>query len=342
VQREPPDRPHHGLADVDGERADERRDLGGDQARVAPQRHRRGAGVVGLAGQRELPPRDALHPGDHPDDLAAPLENGPLLDVQLDEGVRRHARHRCSTGPADPLELVAQHGTVDADGRQRRLEVEPSGVNEAAEHVGGEAAALLVGEERHRQRPAGGVAGVLERPHHLEPGEDPERAVVAASGPDGVDVAAGHDGRGARVPPGPGGDDVADPVDPHIEAEVAHPAHDQLAAAGVVVGERQPAVAAVAGVAHRGQGLEVGQQPRTVDRDLVDRDLAHAQIRSHGRTGTRVTSTPVAARIAAAIAAVDEIVGGSPTPLAPSGAPGSGCSMQVASTSGMSAIVGSR
>jgi len=46
--------------------------------------------------------------------------------------------------------------------------------------------------------------------------------------------------------------------------------------------------------------------------------------------------------MAAATAAVDEIVGGSPTPLAPNGASGSGCSMQVASTSGASATVGIR
>ncbi len=39
--------------------------------------------------------------------------------------------------------------------------------------------------------------------------------------------------------------------------------------------------------------------------------------RSCGRTGTRVTGRPVAARIAATIAGPDEIVGGSPTPFSP-------------------------
>ena len=73
-------------------------------------------------------------------------------------------------------------------------------------------------------------------------------------------------GASAVVGARPGGDDVADAVDPHVEPEVAHPADDQLAAAGVVVGERQPAVAAVAGVADGRQGLEVGQQPVGVDR----------------------------------------------------------------------------
>ena len=38
---------------------------------------------------------------------------------------------------------------------------------------------------------------------------------------------------------------------------------------------------------------------------------------SSGRTGTRASATPDAARTAATIAGVDEIVGGSPTPFAP-------------------------
>ena len=46
--------------------------------------------------------------------------------------------------------------------------------------------------------------------------------------------------------------------------------------------------------------------------------------------------------MAATIAGVDEMQGGSPTPLAPSGASGSGSSISVITTVGMSSIVGSR
>ena len=46
--------------------------------------------------------------------------------------------------------------------------------------------------------------------------------------------------------------------------------------------------------------------------------------------------------MAATIAGVTEMHGGSPAPLAPSGASGSGSSTNVASTSGMSRNVGSR
>ena len=69
---------------------------------------------------------------------------------------------------------------------------------------------------------------------------------------------------------------------------------------------------------------------------------------SWGRTGTRVSASPVASRIAATTAAVDEMVGGSPTPLAPNGAPGSGSSMMAATVSvgqverGRDEVVGER
>ena len=53
--------------------------------------------------------------------------------------------------------------------------------------------------------------------------------------------------------------------------------------------------------------------------------IVTARAMSWGRTGTRGSGRPVAARMAAATAAVDEIVRGSPMPFAPNGAPGSGC-----------------
>src|SRR6266851_10339156 len=61
---------------------------------------------------------------------------------------------------------------------------------------------------------------------------------------------------------------------------------------------------------------------------------------SSGRTGTRLSSLPVAALMAATIAGVLDIVGGSPTPFAPYGASGCGCSMSTVTTGGMSSVVG--
>ena len=203
------------------------------------------------------------------------LEHRPLLDVQLDVGVRRRTGHRSVARPADALELVPEHGAIDGDDVEGVLQRHAPGVDEAPEHVGGEAAALLVGEEGHGHRPPGADAGVVERPHDLEPGQHPEGAVVAPAGADGVDVAPGHDRRAVAVAGSaasrarPGGDHVADPVDPHVEAQGAHPPDHELAAAGVLVGERQAAVPAVAGVADRRQGLDVRQQAVGLDLHLA-------------------------------------------------------------------------
>ena len=129
--------------------------------------------------------------------------------------------------------------------------------------------------------------GVVEGAHDLEPGEHAEGAVVAAAGADGVDVAAGHDRVERGVGAGPGGDDVADAVDPDGEPEVPHPPDDQLAPAGVLVGEGEAAVAPVPGVAHRGEGVEVGQQPLPVDRRHASRRRAARDAGAGPTRGTR-------------------------------------------------------
>ena len=62
-------------------------------------------------------------------------------------------RHR--PGVADARQLVAESGAV-VDGRdvERLLERHPADVHQAAEHVGREAGAFLVGEERRPPRRA--------------------------------------------------------------------------------------------------------------------------------------------------------------------------------------------
>src|SRR5205823_4793527 len=131
--------------------------------------------------------------------------------------------------------------------------------------------------------------------------------------------------------------DVADLVDLDAQAEVAHPRDEQVAARLVLVGERQAAHAPIAGVADRRQLGEPRAQAVGVD--------LHASAMSDGRTGTRGSSRPVAARMAATTAAPEEIVGASPTPLAPNGAPrcSSGSSIRAATrSSGRSSAVGMR
>jgi hypothetical protein len=98
----------------------------------------------------ELGPRDALHTGDRPDDDAFVLQHRALLDVQLEVRVRRGGRARRGAGVADARELVAQaRSVVGRTNVERVLHRHATDVDQAAEHVGLEACAFLVGEERH-------------------------------------------------------------------------------------------------------------------------------------------------------------------------------------------------
>ncbi len=237
---------------------------GGHQTGVVAQVHGRGARVVGLARERELVPRDPLDPGDDADRGALGLEHGTLLDVQLDEGVRRPGRARQRADVADAVELVAEHGAVDGHRVERHLEGQAAGEHEAAQHVGREAGALLVGEEGHGQRMGGLDPRADHGLEHLEAGEHAEVAVVAAAGGHGVDVRAGHDGRLEAIAR-PGAEHVADAVDLDAQAEVAHPRDHEVAAGAVGRGEGEPAHAAAVDGADLAERGESGQQAGPVD-----------------------------------------------------------------------------
>ena len=155
-------------ADLVREAPQERDDLGRRVPGVATHRHRRRAGVVGLTDDRQLLPRDALHALDDADRHSPRLEHRALLDVQLDErgGCGAWARQR--PGVADPHELVTDCRTVDADDVERLLEGQAPDIGERAHHVGLEARAFLVGEERHCEGSACRDARCLEHLDHLE------------------------------------------------------------------------------------------------------------------------------------------------------------------------------
>jgi hypothetical protein len=119
-----------------------------------------------------------------------------------------------------------------------------------------EARALLVGEECDRDRTSRRQVRLVQRSHDLEPGQHAVVAVVATAGADRVDVTAGHDGRQSLAALAQAGD-VADRVDRDGQAQRLHPAHDQVAARLVLVGERKPRAAAAVDRADRRQGIEI-------------------------------------------------------------------------------------
>ena len=72
-------------------------------------------------------------------------------------------------------------------------------------------------------------------------------------------MGAAHHRRERRVTAGTLTDDVADPVDADVEAEILHPRHDQIPAGTVLVGEREAGAAATL---DRADLRQIGQPPK--------------------------------------------------------------------------------
>ena len=110
--------------------------------------------------------------------------------MQFDEGVRGAIGGTWQRSAiSDALEFSTEAGPiVDGFDIEGLLEGHATDVDEAAEHVGSEARALLVGEERDRDRMHRFDTGGVECLDDLETGEYPEVAVEAPPGADGVDM----------------------------------------------------------------------------------------------------------------------------------------------------------
>ncbi len=187
----------------------------GTDQRVAPPRHRRRPGMRLLTGDGDLVPALALGAGDDADRLARRFEDRPLLDMRLEIGGDRMAADRLGAGKADPFEFGAEGYAGEVVGPGQTLgQIEDAGERARADHRRREARALLVGPGDDLDRRLGLVAEIVQGAHELEPGHHAIGAVELAAGRLGVEMAAGHDRRQARVAAGPAREDVADLVDP--------------------------------------------------------------------------------------------------------------------------------
>ena len=163
--------------------------------------------------------------------------------MQFQIGVRGEPAWLCGAYIADAPQLVADRRAVDAADRVGVIERESADIDQAAHRIGWKARAFFIGESHQRQRAAGHDAGIVERLAGFEAREHAIETVIAAAGADRVDMGAEHDGR-AVLAPATHTDDVADGVDGDGQAELAHPSHEQVAPGAVVVGKREPAIAA--------------------------------------------------------------------------------------------------
>ena len=201
--------------------------------------------------------------------MSTPLafEHGALLDVQLDErmGTQRGARRRARV--TDAAKLLPHGGAVGPLHGEHLVERQQPLVDHASHHVRGEPHPLFVGEESDREGPAGAKTRFLQGGNHLEAREHPERAVVATTRPDGVDVRAGHHRR-AVLAAGPDAHDVADRVDGDREPEVAHPADHTVTGRPVLVAEGEPADAAALDGADLRQGIDAASKALEIDAEI--------------------------------------------------------------------------
>ena len=182
-------------------------DLGGGGEAVLAAVHGGGAGVAGGAGQGEVEVAGLDRGGHDTDGGVGGFEDGALLDVRFQPGgpVPGGGAGQAELGVVD--EGFGYGDAVVVLGGEGGFQGEGAGVDAAAHHGGGEAAAFLVGPDDEFE---GGLGlGILEGSEEFQAGEDAEDAVEAAAGGDGVEVGAEGDGGAGGVCAGAVEEEVA-------------------------------------------------------------------------------------------------------------------------------------
>ena len=264
ADREVADRGDHVAAELAGDPPYARHDRGGGDERVVADPHGRRARVVLDALDRQARPGDGDDALDDADREAFLLEPRPLLDVELEISAHRTRDAGLGSEVADALELVQEPDPILVARVVGVLERDLACQHAAREHGRLEARALLVGEDHERHRVARPDPVVVQRPDRLEGAEDAELAVVLAAGRYGIHVGAHHHGRerlGARAL----AEDVPHLVDRDAQAGLAHARDHPVAAALVLVGERQAGEPAPGGLADLPQLFDGPLEPPPVD-----------------------------------------------------------------------------
>src|SRR5690606_7436945 len=121
------------------------------------------------------------------------LENGTLLDMELEIGGRRFAWHRPMAAIADPFELISEAKAGGVTALSRLIPLRQTGEDGGADHGRGKPCAFLIRPIDEIDRMIGLNVGVPQRPENLQCREHPEDAVKAPAHGLGVEMAADHD-----------------------------------------------------------------------------------------------------------------------------------------------------
>jgi hypothetical protein len=220
------------------------------------------------AGPVDLVPALTLRAGDDADRLLLALQDRSLLDMRLEEGTDLATAHLLLAVVTDLLQRLAEGDPVAILDAQRVIQFES-----AAEHAGGhhrrcEAAAFLVGPDGDLDRRLGDVVRIVQHAQHLEAGHHAIGAVELAARRLRIEMAAGHDRRLRRVLALAAGKNVAELVDLDRAAGFLGPAHEQVAADLVQVGQRDPAHAAFFRAANLAQLHQARPQAVGIDAEI--------------------------------------------------------------------------
>jgi len=144
--------------------------------------------MCGTSADGQPVPQDGLHPGDHTDLVTARLQDRTLFDVAFQVVSRRRHGHRDRSDQAVPVEFGAHRDAAGVGQRPSLRLSDPSGRDRAAEHVGAEAAAFLLGPDRQFDRTQRAHLVIVERPDDLQAAEHAQAAIEASRRRDGVNM----------------------------------------------------------------------------------------------------------------------------------------------------------
>ncbi len=281
---DPPNRRHLRRPEPLGQIVHEDGDTRESSRGIASHGHRCRPGMVRLPREGHAGPRDPLHTGDRSDPNALRLKHRTLLDMQLDEGVRNRTRTRSGPEVPDAIKFGANRwprsAWISGSDVVGLLDRHPARVHEASKHVRGESGPSssvkkLTPSGRRNSTPAARTDSITSSPASTPrlPSNRPPVATVSICEPHRT---GGRPDRCPQLSPHHR-DHIADRIDRHVEPEVAHPAHHQIATVAVCVGQGEARAPSLAGCpgdrANLGEGLKTLQETPTVDVDTHERRL---------------------------------------------------------------------
>src|SRR5215204_4463048 len=133
---------------------------------------------------------------------------------------------------ANAHQLVSERGPIAIGPSVDIVRCEAASNGAGGEHRRFEADPLLIRPVDELQWAAGRHAGIVERAHDLQGGEDTIGAVVATAAAHGVDVRGHHD-RGAALPTGATPGHIAEVIDANVQPGLLQPAAKEIASSAI-------------------------------------------------------------------------------------------------------------